>query len=82
MPTDQPKAITERDGEMKEAQRICREVWEALNMTPTTGWQRQGAHDQCRNILFADGGIATAFPSGYFAIYRAGALLAEGRATQ
>jgi len=66
---------------MKEAQRICREVWEALNMTPVHGgWRQMGERDTCRNILFADGGIATAFPSGYFAIYRNGTMLAEGKA--
>ena len=68
---------------MKEAQKICREVWEALNLVPQTGWQRVGAHDQCRNLLLDTPNgtaIATVWPSGFFAIYRGGVLLAEGKA--
>ena len=66
---------------MKEAQKICREVWEALNLVPQTGWQRVGAHDQCRSIqLQGNHGICigTVYPSGIWTIYRSGNLLAEG----
>jgi hypothetical protein len=68
---------------MKSAQIACRAAWVALGLKPVSGWQRQGAHDQCRSLaLQTENGtaIATVYPSGLWAIYEAGNILAEGMA--